>query len=406
MWRIWAHKAQLPPVGDWRIWLLMGGRGAGKTRAGAEWVRRLVDRKTARRIALVAPTLHDAREVMVEGPSGLKAIASAWNPVRYHPSRRRLEWRNGAIGYVFSAEDPDSLRGPQFDAAWCDEIGAWPRDEKTWDMLMFGLRLGERPRVAATTTPRPRPLVQRLDGLWKLGRSGVAVTRVSTRDNAANLAPGFVDAMEESYLGTETGRQELEGELIADPTGALWKRETIERLRVECGSVDGFERVVVAVDPPAGVGGAACGIVAVGLKAGVIYVLGDHSARGLRPLEWAQRAVAAARTHAAGVIVAEANQGGEMVRQVLEQAGAKGCARVKLAHARGSKWDRALPISGEYDAGRVRHVGVMRELEDEMCCFGADGGGASPDRVDALVWAASELMKRPVRPGVIDLWAE
>jgi phage terminase large subunit-like protein len=342
---------------------------------------------------------------MVEGPSGLRAVASLANPARYNPTRRRVQWRNGAVGYVFSAEDPDSLRGPQFDAAWCDEIGAWRRDVKTWDTLMFALRLGAQPRLVATTTPRPRKLVQRLDRLWQARRGGVVVTRSPTRENASNLAPGFVEAMEESYRDTEIGRQELEGELIADPEGALWKRETIERLRVGRGSIDRFERVVVAVDPPAGVGGAACGIVAAGLKAGVIYVLGDHSARGLRPLEWAQRAVAAARTHAAGAIVAEANQGGEMVRQVLEQAGAKGCVRVKLANAKASKWDRALPVSSEYDAGRVRHVGVMRELEDEMCCFGADGGAASPDRVDALVWAVNELLRKPARPGVIDLWA-
>jgi phage terminase large subunit-like protein len=298
------------------------------------------------------------------------------------------------------------LRGPQFDAAWCDEIGAWPRDEKTWDMLMFGLRLGANPRVAATTTPRPRALVQRLDKQWKLGRGKIAVTRAPTRENAANLAPGFVEAMEEAYGGAEIGRQELEGELIADREGAMFVRAKIEAGRVRREEVDDLERVVVAVDPPAGVGGAACGIVCAGRRGKTIYVLEDASVRGLRPAEWARRVVDVAKRNGAGVIIAEANQGGEMVRAVIE-AEAKGEARVRLRHAMKSKRDRAEPVSVEYDHGRVKHVGMLRELEDEMCSFGAPGetAGSSPDRVDALVWAVSELLKPPPKPGVIDLWA-
>jgi phage terminase large subunit-like protein len=406
LWRLWAGDAQLPPEGDWRVWLFMGGRGAGKTRAGAEWVRALADCGAARRIALVAPTLHDAREVMIEGASGLKRTASLHNPVAYVASRRMLRWRNGAVGYVFSAEDPESLRGPQFDAAWCDEIGAWAHDETTWMNLMFGLRLGAS-RVAATTTPRPRALVRRLEGQAKAGRGGVVMTRASTRENAQNLAPGFVEAMEESYRGSEIGRQELDGELVEDREGALFLRAHIDKGRVRREDVGRLERVVVAVDPPAGVGerSAACGIVCVGQRDGVIYVLEDASVRGLRPAEWARRAVEVAKRHGAGVIVAEANQGGKMVRAVIERE-ARGEARVRLRHAGKSKRDRAEPVSVEYERGRVRHAGVFRELEDEMCSFGAPGVGLSPDRVDALVWAVSELMKPPAKVGIIDLWAD
>jgi phage terminase large subunit-like protein len=407
MWELWARDNQLPPDGRWRIWLLMGGRGAGKTRAGAEWLRGLVERKKARRVALVGPTLHDVREVMIEGPSGLKAVASRGHRPEYNVSRRRLEWRNGAVGYVFSAEDPDSLRGPQFDAVWCDEIGAWAHDMKTWDTMMFALRLGSSPRVAATTTPRPRALVKRLAAWAEGGRGGVTVTRAATRENAAHLASGFVAAMEEAYRGTETGRQELDGELIADPAGAIFKRSLIDAGRVMPGEAGAMERVVVAVDPPAGAGenSAACGIVCAGVRGGVVYVLEDASVRGLRPAQWAQRVMDVARRHGAGVVVAEANQGGEMVRAVIEAAGAKGEVRVKLRHAAKSKRDRAEPVSVEYEKGRVRHVGVLRELEDEMCSFGAhvegEPAGPSPDRVDAMVWAVSELMRKPVRPGIV-----
>jgi phage terminase large subunit-like protein len=475
-WVLSARPAQLPPDGDWRVWVLMGGRGAGKTRAGAEWVRSLVESGRARRIALVGPTLHDVREVMIEGVSGLKAVASVGMRPVHNVSRRRVEWPNGAVAHVFSAEDPDSLRGPQFDAAWCDEIGAWARDEKTWETLMFALRMqpcgGAGPRVMATTTPRARKLVIGLVGraatLPPLGKGrskqaelatcgdhfgqhspdegtstpisaspksdlplagegvrspGVVLTRAATRENAANLAPGFLAAMAAQYAGTRTGRQELEGELIADPEGALFTREMIERARVRLeelaplpstrsGGTSMFERVVVAVDPPAGAGpdASACGIIAAGIRQGVVYVLKDASVHGMRPLEWAGRAVALARTVGAGTIVAEANQGGEMVKQVLELAGAKETSRVQLEHASRSKFDRAAPLSGLYDKQLIRHAGVFRELEDEMCAVGAEGEGGgnspahSPDRLDALVWAVGELRRVRVMPRVESLW--
>ncbi len=357
---------------------------------------------TARRLALVGPTLNDVREVMIDGPSGLRSIGLEAEWPTYEVSRRRLKWRNGAVAHVFSAEEPERLRGPQFDAAWCDEIGAWANDAETWRMLAFGMRLGASPRVAATTTPRARELVRALAGLAERGAGGVVMTRAATRENARNLSPGFVSAMEEMFGGTRLGRQELEGELVLDPPGVLWTREMVEACRV--GEAGEMERVVVAVDPPAGVGGDACGIVVAGLRAGVVYVLADATVRGLRPMAWAGRVAAAARRFGAGLVVAEANQGGEMVRAVLEAAGLRAGGtegvRVKLRHAGRSKRDRAEPVAALYERGRVRHACVMRDLEDEMCAFGAEGERTSPDRVDALVWAVAELTETRAAPRV------
>ena len=404
-WRVVAHAAQLPPDGAWRTWLLMGGRGAGKTRAGAEWVRGLVEGGLAKRVALIGPSLHDVREVMIAGPSGLLAISDEAMRPKYEVTRRRLVWPPtgpcaGAVAFAFSAEDPDSLRGPQFDAAWCDEIGAWAKDLDTWKTLAFGMRLGASPRIVATTTPRPRALVKLLVGKAEAGRGGVVLTQAATRANAHNLSPEFVEALEEDYGGTPLGRQELDGELIEDLEGALWTRAMIEAARCSAEEAVELERVVVAVDPPAGATGRsdACGIVVAGVKAGVVYVLADCTVRGLRPAEWAKRVAAAAEAHGAGLVVAEANQGGEMVREVLESAG-EGRVRVKLEHASKGKRDRAEPVSAKYEQGRVRHVRVLKELEDEMCAFGAPGQTAprsrSPDRVDALVWAVTVLSRKP-----------
>jgi len=425
-WTIRAEAAQRPPdMPGWRVWLFLGGRGAGKTRAGAEWLRAEVAARRSRRVALVGPTLGDVREVMIEGPSGLRAIAPTEARPTYHVSRRRLDWPCGARAHAFSAEDAESLRGPQFDSAWCDELAAWPGHgggaAEVWDMLMFAVRLGPHPRVAATTTPRASPLLRRLIEQAGKGLGGVTMTRAPTRDNAGNLAPGFVEAMEEQYAGTRRGRQELDGELIEDPEGAMWSREVIERARVRLGDIGKgeeisaqlalspaggavFDRVVVAVDPPVSSGprADACGIVAAGRLDGVAYILADASARGLKPLEWAARAVALARRWGAGEIVAEANQGGEMVRQMLEMAGAslRDGVRVKLVHAYQAKAARAAPVSGHYASGRVKHAGVFGELEDEMCAFGV-AGERSPDRVDAMVWAVRELLGREaVRPRV------
>lgn len=393
-WPLWARADQAPPAGDWTTWLLLGGRGAGKTRAGAEWVRGVVfghkgfSPSGAGRVALVAETYADVREVMVDGPSGLRAVCPPRERPRYEPTRKRLLFPNGAVAYGFSAEDPEALRGPQFDAAWCDEIAKWRLGEETWDMLQFGLRLGSRPRQAATTTPRAAPLIKRL-----VADAGTAVTRATTFDNAVNLAPGFLEAVVGAYRGTRLGRQELDGELIEDRDDALWSRDAIERGRVSAAPE--MARVVVAVDPPAGAGrrSDACGLVAAGLGAdGRVYVLADETSQGARPELWAARAIALWRRLEADALVAEVNQGGDMVRAVI--AGADPSVPVVAVRATRGKWLRAEPVAALYAQGRVVHVGAMPELEDEMAAFGLDGlaHGRSPDRVDALVWAVSHLM--------------
>lgn len=408
-WDAIAHAAQLPPPGAWRTWMLMGGRGAGKTRAGAEWVRALVESGGARRIALVGPTLHDVREVMIDGPSGLRTIAPKATRPKYEAGRRRLVWPGGgawadAVAYAFSAEDPDSLRGPQFDAAWCDEAGAWVRDVETWRTLAFAMRLGEAPRIVVTTTPRPRALVKLLHGRAAAKRGGVVLTQAGTRVNARNLAPDFVANLEDDYAGTELGRQELDGDLIEDMAGAMWSRAVIESNRARMEDVGKLDRIVVAVDPPAGASARsdACGIVVAGVKDRIVFVLADASVRGLRPAEWAERVMKTARAWGAACVVAEANQGGEMVREVLEKTGVTG-VKIKLAHATAAKRDRAAPVSALYEKGRVRHVRVLKELEDEMCAFTLHPihRARSPDRVDALVWAVTELAaKSQGRPRV------
>lgn len=365
----------------------MGGRGAGKTRAGAEWLRYSMLYGGCSRAALVGPTLGDVREVMVEGPSGIRSVGLYEDRPRYEVSRRRLIWKNGAEAHLFSAEDADSLRGPQFDVAWCDEIAAWPKGVEVWDMLQMALRLGDDPRVVATTTPRPVPLIKSL-----VKDASTVVTRAKTADNASNLAPGFVRLIYEAYGDTRLGRQELEGELVEDLQGALWTRSMVEGVRRN--TAPALSNLVVAVDPPAssGANADACGIVAVGVceDGRTAYVLADASARGLTPLNWASRVVALGTRLGAGMIVAEANQGGEMVRHALETAG---CTMpVRLVHASAGKKARALPVAALYEAGRVCHVGCFRELEDEMCSFGGEGFSGSPDRLDALVWGVWALM--------------
>jgi phage terminase large subunit-like protein len=392
----WAHAHQRPPEGDWTTWLLIAGRGAGKTLAGAHWVRAMalgrppLAVEKAGRIALVGETLADVRDVMVEGPSGLLSVHLPGERPHWRPSRRRLEWQNGAVALAFSSEDPESLRGPQFHAAWCDELAKWAHPEATWDMLQFGLRLGARPRQAVTTTPRPIPLVKRL-----LAEPGTAVSRARTADNRRWLAPAFLAAVVARYAGTRLGRQELDAELIDDRPDALWRRAALEAARV--AAAPELARIVVAVDPPAasGAGSDACGIVAAGLAGdGTGYVLADASASGLSPAGWARRACDLYHRLGADRLVAEVNQGGDMVAAVIRQADA-GVA-VQMVHATRGKWLRAEPVAALYEQGRVRHVGAFAALEDEMCDFGLGGlsSGRSPDRLDALVWALSALMLR------------
>jgi len=389
-----------------RTFLLMGGRGAGKTRTGAEWVNALV-RGFAPfshglrhgRVALVGETLGDVREVMIEGESGIRAIARGERP-RFEAGRRRLVWANGAVAQMFSAEDPDSLRGPQFDAAWCDEIAKWRLDEATFDMLQFGLRLGGEPRQIVTTTPKPTPLMKRL-----LADPGTLVRRMRTDENAKNLAAGFVAAMHERYGGTRLGRQELDGELVDEREDALWSRAMLERAFTSDAPELG--RIVVAVDPPASARTTsdACGIVAAGLAGdGRVVVIADATLRAAKPQDWAAAAVALYHRLAADCLVAEVNQGGDMVAAVIRTVDP--AVPVKAVRAKRGKWLRAEPVAALYEQGTVKHAGRFRELEDEMCDFGPAGlsTGRSPDRVDALVWAIHELTGRaPGEPRVRDI---
>jgi len=395
-WRLWARDEQLPPPGDWRVWLVMAGRGFGKTRAGAEWVRAVAAADPEARIALVGATLAEARSVMVEGESSLLTICPPGFGPQFEPSLRRLVWPNGAQATLYSAQEPEALRGPQHSHAWCDEIAKWDnagnRAERSWDNLMFGLRLGERPRALATTTPRPVPLLRRL-----LEEEGVTVTRGRTEDNREHLPARFLGDVRRLYGGTLLERQELNGELVADLPGALWSRELLECCRAEVPA-SALSRVVVAVDPPAGADGDACGIVVAALGAdGIGRVLADCSAEKASPERWARAVSRAARAWEADRVVAEANQGGAMVESVLRAAD---CALpVRLVHASRGKAARAEPVAALYEAGRVRHAGMFPKLEDQLCGLMAggtyEGPGRSPDRADALVWALTELMLRP-----------
>lgn len=379
-----ARAEQLPPPGDWTTWLLIGGRGSGKTRAGAEWIRSLATApEPISPIALVGETMAEAIAVMVKGESGLLAV----HPPAQRPrlSGTTLTWPSGALATVLSASDPDRFRGPQFAAAWCDEVAKWPDPEAAWDMLQFGLRLGPRPRQLATTTPRPTALLKRL-----LADPQAVVTRMKTAENRRHLAPAFLEAVVARYRDSVLGRQELDGELIEDRPDALWRREMFTR--PEPGAVAG--RIVVAVDPAVSGGrrSDACGIVVAGRAGEGAVVLEDATLQPAPPLAWARRVVAAYRAHAADLVVAEINQGGELVRQMIAQIDPS--VPVKAVHASRGKWVRAEPVAALYARGLVRHGPGLSALEDEMCAFGADGlsDGRSPDRVDALVWALTELM--------------
>ena len=380
-WRVWARDKQLPPPGDWITWLLMGGRGSGKSRAGAEWVRGLAGEGIGP-IALVGETMTEAIAVMIEGPSGIMAVT----PRGERPKLRgtTLHWSNGVEGIILGAADPERFRGPQFAAAWCDEVGKWPNAEAAWDMLQFGLRLGDRPRQVATTTPRPTKLLKRL-----LAEPTTIVSRMTTAENKKHLAQSFLSAVVARYRGSVLGRQELEGELIEDLPGALWTRDMFQRWP---GGELG--RVVVAVDPPAtsNANSDGCGIIVAGRMGQAVVVLRDLTLKPAAPLAWASRAVEAFHAHSADCIVAEANQGGEMVKAVIAQVDAN--VPVRMVHATRGKWVRAEPVAALYARGLVTHAAGLTALEDEMCTFGVDGAadGHSPDRVDAAVWAVTDLM--------------
>jgi len=398
-WPLWARPDQLPPSvcdpnATWKTWLMLGGRGAGKTRAGAEWVRYNalgldpIAGMPAKRIALVGPTLGEARAVMVEGVSGLLGVHPKNQMPKFVSSQNKLIWPNGTIAQLFSAEEPDSLRGPQFDLAWCDELAKWRYLKQTWDMLQFGLRMGDHPRVLITTTPRPVALLKQL-----LNDKTNLLSRASTYDNKAFLAASFIKEIDRQYAGTRLGRQEINGELISDNPNALFSRDTIERLRVK--QTPPLERIVVAVDPPttSKKQSNACGIICAGLgEDGRAYVLDDVTMQKAKPLAWAKRAIGLYESRQADVLVVEVNQGGEMVTTILNEI--DDSVPVKSVHATRGKHLRAEPVAALYEQGRVCHVGAFPDLEDEMCSFEqtTNHGTKSPDRVDALVWALTDLI--------------
>lgn len=394
-WDRIAHEAQRAPDGAWATWLFQGGRGAGKTRAGAEWLAARAEASAGGLFALVGPTQHDVREVMIDGPSGLRNLPGRDRP-DFERSRRRLVWPNGAIAYAFSAEEPERLRGPQFEAAWADEFCTWPKPDETLANLRMGLRRGAAPQLVVTTTPKPIAALRRLRA-----ESTCVVTQSATSVNAAHLSPSFLDGLATLYGGTRLAAQELEG-LLVDGDGALWRTEDLTRARGY--RPEAFERVVVGVDPPAGgVDGAACGILVAGRWRGRAYVLADRSALGLSPLGWALRVAEAAAEFGAAEIVAEANQGGDMVRATIAAANAP-CA-VRLVHARHGKRARAEPIAALYEQGRVTHCGAFVALEEEMMALGASEGDGRLDRADALVWALTALMleTREAHPRITQL---
>lgn len=389
-WGFWARPDQLPPEGDWLIWLLLGGRGAGKTRAGAEWVRSKVEGPTPlqkgkyRHIALVGETILSVREVMIEGPSGLRAIAPEETRPTYIASRQLLVWPNGAQAQIFSAEKPDGLRGPQFDLAWCDELAKWRYDKQCWDMLQFALRLGRKPQQVVTTTPRPTALLKTI-----MNNPRCHMTRSSTHANKAHLAPGFVEELMRAYEGSRLGRQEIDAEIVEEVVGALWTPEMIGANRLN--SHPPLTRLVVAVDPPASTGplADACGICVAGKDDnGHAYILEDGTVKGLSPAGWGRRVVDLYNRYKADRVVAEVNQGGDLVREVVMQQGPD--ISYKAVRATRGKLVRAEPVAALYERGMVHHVGVFKDLENQLCQY--NGQQASPDRMDALVWALTDLM--------------
>ena len=358
----------------------------GKTRTGAEWVKSLIVSGQARRVALVGSTAADVRDVMIEGPAGLLSVCSDWDRPNYEPSKRRITFKNGAICTAYSSEEADRLRGPQHDFAWCDELASWSNVRDTWDMLMFGLRLGKKPRVLVTTTPRPIPLLKEL-----IKRPDVHIVKGKTSDNASNLAETFLSAIVNRYEGTRLGRQELDGDILDDTPGALWSRDLIEHCRIPKGTEPAMRRIVVAIDPAVSVSETsdATGIIVAGLgRDGHGYVLQDLSGK-YSPTQWARRAIDAYRLHKADRIIAEKNQGGVMVKSTLHAVDPY--VPIRLVHAAKGKVTRAEPISALFEQQRVHMVGCFPQLEDEMCSFKA-GSSDLPDRLDAMVWAMTDLI--------------
>ncbi len=402
-WMIWARDDQLPPLAlpdgtPWRTWLILGGRGSGKTRAGAEWIRARalglpgLAETPAHRIALVGRTISQVRDIMIEGVSGLMSVHAPHERPHFEVSRNQLVWSNGAIAQMFGADDPETFRGPQFDTAWCDELTKWRTPERAWDTLQFTMRLGDCPQVCVTTTPKGTRFLKKL-----MGDPQTVTSRARTVDNAKNLAPTFYADMQKRYGGTVIGRQELEGEIVDERLHGLWRRVWINQNRIEMAAQGRpeMQRIVVAVDPPvtSNAGSDSCGIIVAGLSVdGRAIILADRTIQGRTPDTWARAAVQAYHDFQADKLVAEVNQGGDLVVAVIQQVDPN--VPVAKVYATRGKWVRAEPVAQLYAEGRVAHYGTFPELERQMCDFATDGlsDGKSPDRLDALVWALTDLM--------------
>jgi predicted phage terminase large subunit-like protein len=394
-YRAKARPEQLPPPGDWNGWVVCAGRGFGKSWVATNYANEMAT--SVGRIALIAPTAADVRDVMIEGDSGILRTAPAWFRPTYSPSKRSVEWPNGAVATLFSSEEPDRLRGPQFHVGILDEFAAMQNVQNVFDMLAFGLRLGKHPRFLITTTPRPIKLLKEI-----MARDDVVVTTGSTFANAANLAPTFIESVKQRYEGTRLGRQELFAEMLSDVPGALWQQEWLDRDRVATLPWGNLQRVVVAIDPAVSSGEDSdeTGIIVAGVDAnGIAYVLADESGR-FAPHEWAQKAIGLYKKHNADRIVAEVNNGGAMVESTLRSIDPN--VSYKAVHASRGKVTRAEPISALYEQGKVHHLGTFQQLEDQMAAFTSDfsraSAGYSPDRCDALVWAITELVLTKQRP--------
>ena len=401
-WRFWARPDQMPPPPPWRTWMLLGGRGSGKTRSAAEWVRDEVESGRRRSLGIIGPTADTLRRDVVQGVSGLLAIAPPWNMPQHESSQRRVIWPNGAVAYLLSSEEPDRTRGLNLDGGWGDEITSWAAPEDNWSNLQLALRIsgpkGTPPAAVVSTTPKRQALLRAI-----LADPSTVTTRSRTFDNAANLDPSTLDYLRAKFGGTTLGRQELDAELLDDVEGALWTRDLLEACRVSPDASRAFRRVVVAVDPAGGSnhGNAETGIIVAGVgQDGHGYVLRDLSGRH-SPERWAYHAVTAYRDYGADRIVAERNYGGEMVEATIR--GVSPNVPVRMVSASRGKAVRAEPVVALFEQRRVHMAGLLPGLEDQLCSWDPMGSAASPDRLDALVWAITDLMlgeaaARPARP--------
>ena len=380
-----ARPNQIAPDGNWTTWLILAGRGFGKTRTGAEWIRERVESGLSKRIALIGKTPADVRDVMIEGESGLLNISPPYNMPTYEPSKRRLTWDNGAIAQTFSSYEPDQLRGSQFDTAWADEMASWEYPEETWNTLMFALRLGEKPQVCVTTTPRPLQLLINLRDA-----KTTVLTKGTSYDNRENLNQQFFDSILSKYKNTRLGMQEIYAEILEESDNAMWKREWLDEGRLQEAPQE-LERVVVAIDPAVTSKKTSdeTGIIVAGKDSeGKFYVLNDSSAR-YTPSAWSEKAIMLYNQYECDKIIAEVNNGGQLVEHTLRTQSEN--VPYKSVHASRGKRTRAEPIASLYEQNKVHHVGNFERLENQLCNWEANSGDPSPDRLDALVWALTEL---------------